>query len=76
VDVLPFLSLAPEKLKEVKTMNAKNIGQNPKEEEIFALAKKLAENEKKNIEKDKLLDEILNDPTILKELHELNKKNS
>lgn len=65
--VLPFLSLNQAKIKELKTMNIK---QNSKEEEISVLTKELAEIKEKNKERDKLLDELLNNPTILKELYE------
>lgn len=47
-----------------------NIRQNPKEEEIYVLTKELAEIKEKNKERDKLLDELLNNKTILKELYE------
>jgi hypothetical protein len=47
-----------------------NIRQNPKEEEIAVLTKELAEIKEKNKERDNLLDELLNNQTILKELYE------
>ena len=51
-----------------------DIRQNPKEEEISVLTKELAEIKEKYKERDKLLDEILNNKTILKELYEIKKK--
>lgn len=51
-----------------------NIRQNTKEEEISVLAKELSEIKERNEERDKLLDEILHDPIILKKLYESNKK--
>jgi len=47
-----------------------NTKQNYKEEEISALTKELAEIKEKNKERDKLLDELLTNKTILKELYE------
>ncbi|UTB33100.1 MAG: tyrosine-type recombinase/integrase [Methanobacterium sp. ERen5] len=74
LEVLPSLSLDQEKLKELKTMYSQKNLNNSKYEEIAALAHELAEIKERFEERNKLLDEILTDPNLLKKINDRNQE--